>query len=136
MIEHLAKLLTGQGLLGPQADSELSHLLFNVAILLLSLRLVWVYPGNPWVYPLAFLAAVHGVEHVYIYQQYLVSGIANGPGLIGRRGALGLISIDRLQLHNIYNGLELVLMVLGFQHEFTETIAKTEVQGEALEVSR
>jgi hypothetical protein len=114
LIEHISKAIQGQGLLGPSFDTELSHLLFNGAIALLSVALVAIYPRNPWVYPLIVLAIFHALEHVYIYQEFLKTGIANGPGLLGRGGAIGLIPLDRVDLHNVYNGFEMILLVLGF----------------------
>lgn len=59
----------------------------------------------------------HGIEHVYIYEIYLRTGVTNGPGLLGLGGALGLIPLDRLDLHNTYNGFEMILIALGFTHE-------------------
>jgi hypothetical protein len=117
LIEHISVAIQGKGLLGAQFDSEASHLVFNGAIAVLSVVLVLVYPRNPWVYPLVVLSIFHGIEHVYIYDQYLRTGVTNGPGLLGRGGAIGLIPLDRLDLHNVYNGLEMILMTLGFWHE-------------------
>jgi len=117
LIEHIAKAITGAGLLGPSFDSEASHLLFNGAIAILSVLVVLVHPRNPWVYPLVMLSVVHGIEHVYIYSQFLETGISDGPGLLGRGGVIGLIPLDRIDLHNVYNGFEMVLLVLGFWHE-------------------
>jgi hypothetical protein len=120
LLEHIAKRLTGAGVFGSELDSEISHLLFNGAVALLALALVAVYPRNPWVYPLAVLSVFHGVEHSYIYSEFLKTGVTGGPGLLGLGGAFGLIPIDRLDVHNIYNGLEMVLITLGLWHE-TET---------------
>jgi hypothetical protein len=117
LIEHIAKQISGSGLLGPSFDSEVSHLVFNGVIALVSLLLVAVYPCNPWVYPLAVLSVFHGIEHVYIFEQFTRTGLSDGPGLLGRGGAIGVIPIDRLDLHNIYNGAETILIVLGFWHE-------------------
>jgi hypothetical protein len=117
LIEHISVAIQGRGLLGSQFDSELSHLLFNGAIAVLAVVLVIVYPRNPWVYPLMMLSVFHGVEHVYIYHQFLETGIVAGPGLLGRGGAIGVIPLDRLDLHNLYNGVEMILMVLGFWNE-------------------
>src|SRR5712692_6442318 len=97
LIEHIAKAISGQGLLGPAADTELTHLLFNGLVAAFALALVWVYP-------LAVLSVLHGIEHVYIYEQYLRTGVTNGPGLFGLGGAIGIIPLDRLDLHNVYNG--------------------------------
>jgi hypothetical protein len=86
---------------------------------------VLVYPRNPWVYPLLVLAIFHGIEHVYIFKEFLKTGISDGPGLLGRGGAIGVIPIDRLDLHNIYNGFEMSMMTLGFWNE-TELLLEEE----------
>lgn len=117
LIEHIAQRVIGSGLLGPSFDSELSHLLFNIAIAVVSIVLVAAYPRNPWVYPLVVLSIFHGIEHVYIYVEFLGTGVSNGPGLLGLGGAIGVIPLDRLDLHNVYNGFEMILMVLGFGYE-------------------
>jgi len=117
LIEHIAKQLSGAGLLGPSFDSEISHLIFNSLIAVIALGLVAVYPRNPWVYPLAVLSAFHGVEHAYIFDQFVKTGVSNGPGLLGLGGAIGAIPLDRLDLHNVYNGIEMILMALGFWNE-------------------
>ena len=117
LVEHIAKAIGGEGLLGAAADTEFTHLAFNGTIALLSVVLVLVYPRNPWTYPLLLISMFHGIEHVYIYEQYLRTGLSNGPGLLGLGGAIGLIPLDRLDLHNTYNGVEMVLMVLGIRHE-------------------
>ena len=125
LIEHISVAIQGKGLLGSQFDSELSHLLFNGAIAVISILLVLVYPRNPWVYPLLVLSIFHGIEHVYIYRQFLETGVTNGPGLLGRGGAIGLIPLERLDLHNVYNGVELILMTLGIWNE-TEIMLEKE----------
>src|ERR1700737_3111105 len=80
LIEHISVAIQGRGLLGSQFDSELSHLLFNGAIAMLSVALVLVYPRNPWVYPLLVLSIFHGIEHAYIYGRFLETGLTDGPG--------------------------------------------------------
>lgn len=126
LIEHIAKQLSGAGLFGPSLDTEVSHLIFNGLIAIVSLVLVAVYPHNPWVYPLCVLSVFHGIEHAYIFEQFLRTGVTNGPGLFGVGGAFGVIPLDRLDLHNVYNGLEMILMVLGF---WTETEVYLEQTG-------
>jgi hypothetical protein len=118
LIEHISVAIQGKALLGAQFDSEISHLLFNGVIAILSVVLVLVYPRNPWVYPLMILSIFHGIEHVYIYDQFLKTGVSNGPGLLGLGGVIGVIPLGRIDLHNVYNGLEVVLMVLGLSYEF------------------
>jgi hypothetical protein len=117
LIEHISVAIQGKGLLGPQFDSELSHLLFNGLIAIVSVVLVAVYPRNPWVYPLCVLSVFHGIEHVYIFDQFLRTGVTDGPGLFGMGGAFGVIPLERLDLHNVYNGMELILIALGLQGE-------------------
>lgn len=126
LIEHIAKKLSGSGLLGASFDSEVSHLVFNGIIAIVAILLVAVYPRNPWVYPLVVLSVFHGIEHVYIFEQFNRTGLSDGPGLLGLGGAIGVIPIDRLDLHNIYNGFEMILMVLGCWHESEVVLAKTE----------
>lgn len=126
LIEHIAKAITGAGLLGPSFDSELSHLLFNGAIAILAILLVHAYPRNPWVYPLAAISVLHGIEHVYIFEQFLRTGLTSGPGLLGSGGVIGLFPLGRLELHNFYNGLELILIVRGFGVEIDDILDRTE----------
>jgi len=130
LIEHIAKAISGQGLLGPAADTELTHLLFNGLVAIFALALVWAYPRNPWVYPLVVLSALHGIEHVYIYEQYLRTGVTNGPGLFGLGGAIGVIPLDRLDLHNVYNGFEIILMTLGVRYELDRHLTTAKGIGE------
>lgn len=122
LVEHISVAIQGRGLLGPQFDSEISHLMFNSLIAVLSFALVAVFPRNPWVYPLAVLSAFHGIEHVYIFEQFMRTGLTNGPGLLGRGGAIGLIPVERLDLHNIYNGVEVILLQLGLWYEVEDTV--------------
>lgn len=117
LIEHISVAIKGSGLFGSAADTELTHLLFNGAIAVLAVILVLAYPRNPWVYPLTVLTTLHLAEHIYIYQQFVRTGLVNGPGLLGVGGALGVIPLPRLELHNVYNGVEMILIVLGFWYE-------------------
>ncbi|MGH2473134.1 MAG: hypothetical protein ACRDG6_12230 [Candidatus Limnocylindria bacterium] len=63
------------------------------------------------------LSIFHGIEHVYIFSEFLKTAASNRPGLLGLGGAIGVIPIERPDLHNIYNGFEMILMVLGFNFE-------------------
>ncbi|MBI2772962.1 MAG: hypothetical protein HYX56_00505 [Chloroflexi bacterium] len=124
LIEHIAIAIIGSGLLGASFDSELSHLLFNGAIAVLSVLLVFTYPRNPWVYPLMVLSIFHGIEHVYIYSEYVKTGISNLPGLLAQGGAIGIVPLDRIDLHNVYNGVEIALMTLGLGYEVETKLAQ------------
>jgi hypothetical protein len=124
LIEHISQAIQGQGLLGTGFDNELSHLVFNGLIAIGAVAIVVAYPRNPWAYPLGALSIFHGIEHVYIFHEFLITGISNGPGLLAQGGAIGLIPLDRLDLHNVYNGTEVILMVLGLNHELWSAIAE------------
>jgi hypothetical protein len=124
MIEHLSLALRGVPLLGAEADSQLFHFLFNSAIAVVACVLLFRHPRNPWVYVLAIVALLHESEDLYVYAHYvLASGALNGPitegetGLLGIGGAIGVIPITQLDLHNIYNGSEWILVTLGFWYE-------------------
>lgn len=122
LIEHIAVKLQGTGLLGTTFDNELSHLLFNGLIAVWAVVLVAAYPRNPWVYPLLVLSLVHGTEHIYIFAEFMRLGVSNGPGVLAQGGVIGVIPLIREDLHNVYNGLEAILMVLGFGHEVQATV--------------
>jgi len=124
--EHISVAILGHGLLGQAFDSELSHFLFNGVIAILSIVLIAIYPRNPWVYPLCVISLFHEAEHVYIFSQYLQYGASGGPGLLGDGGLWGIIPISRWQLHNIYNGFEVILLMLGFIYETDTVLAKSE----------
>jgi hypothetical protein len=124
LIEHIAIALQGKPLLGPAFNTEVSHLVFNDVIALVAILLVLVYPHNPWVYPLVVLTTFHGIEHIYIFEQFLRTGVSNGPGLLGLGGAIGIVPLDRLDLHNVYNGFEMILLALGFWHETEDLLTK------------
>lgn len=128
LAEHILVKLTRAPLLGPAANSEEAHLIFNGLVAIVALALVWSFSRNPWVYPLALLSVFHGIEHVYIYELYLRTGITNGPGLLGLGGALGVIPLDRLDLHNAYNGFELILLTLGFWQEADLRVCETSME--------
>lgn len=145
LIEHISAAIQGRGLFGPQLDSEVSHLVFNSAIAVFSVALAAMYRRNPWVYPLVVIALFHGVEHVYIYDQFTKTGVSDGPGLLGIGGLIGVVPLDRLDLHNVYNGFEMILMVLGFWNEAEVSLltaeqgmnpGKVSVSGDALALPR
>jgi hypothetical protein len=122
LAEHIAVKLRGSALLGAAADSEETHLAFNSAIAVLTFVLVWAYRSNPWVYPLAVISLLHASEHVYIYLQYMRTQTVGGPGLLGVGGLLGIVPLERVDLHNAYNGVEVILMMLGFRFEISEAL--------------
>jgi hypothetical protein len=124
LAEHILIKLTGAAVLGSAANSEETHLFFNGFVAVWAMALVWAFPRNPWVYPLALLSIFHGIEHAYIFEQYLRTGVTHGPGLLGLGGAIGWIPLNRLDLHNVYNGFEMILMVLGLWNETEALLAE------------
>jgi hypothetical protein len=127
VIEHISMVVLGRALLGPQFDSEISHFVFNTGIALLALYLIAIRRSNPWLYPLAAIAVLHGAEHAFILEEYIRTGNVAGPGLIGAGGLIEIFPIQRMALHNTYNGLELVLMVMGLHTEIQPLIDPSEV---------
>jgi hypothetical protein len=117
LIEHISVRVQGHALIGEELNSELSHLLFNLMIAVGSVCLVALLRANPWTYPLAALAVLHLIEHTYIFAVFLQSGVPDGPGLFARGGVIGIMPLERLDLHNVYNGVEIVLMTLGLHLE-------------------
>lgn len=69
---------------------------------------------------------LHIAQHVYIYQQFLRTEVVNGPRLFGLEGAFGSIPLPRLELHNIYNGIEMILIALGFWYEAEDRLMVAE----------
>lgn len=115
--EHISMAIQGHGLLGPEFNTELSHFLFNGLIFLLATVMFFVFPRNPWLYPLVVVCGFHELEHCYIFSNYLRTGIVGAPGLLGSGGAIGVLPIARTQLHNIYNGTEVILLTLGLTYQ-------------------
>lgn len=117
LVEHIAKALTGSAFFGASFDNDVSHLVFNGAIALLAVTLVAIYPRNPWVYPLALLCVFHAADHIFIVAEFIRTGVEGRPGLFGLGGALGLIPVPTNDIHNLYNGVEMILIVLGLWNE-------------------
>ncbi len=138
MVEHLSLAFRGQPLLGVEADSQFFHFFFNSAIAIIAAALVLRHPRNPWVYALAAVALLHESEDLYVYARFvLTSGSVDGPisegeaGLMGVGGALGLIPLQQIDLHNIYNGFEWILVALAFWHELVSLLFKWDGKTEA-----
>ena len=120
LAEHIFVKVFGAPLIGAAANNEFTHLAFNSVIALASVFLVINFRYNPWVYPLAVLAVFHMFEHVYIYGHHMSTGIVGGPGLLGVGGVIGLIPLERVDLHNVYNGFEMIFIVLGLSFEIED----------------
>jgi hypothetical protein len=88
-----------------------------VGVAIVALMLARQLPRNLWVYPLAGVALAHGLEHAYAYGHLLTSGVGASRGLLGTGGVIGLIPLPPVDLHNVYNGVELILLTLGLQYE-------------------
>jgi len=128
LVEHLSLAFRGVAFLGPEADSPLTHFVFNTLIAVLAIVLVRSYRGNPWVYPLAIVAFFHELEDGYNYFHFaFATGLLDGPpqllatGVLARGGVLAVLPVAPVDLHNLYNGLEWILLALGFWHQ-TEAV--------------
>jgi len=127
---HISLALTGHAIFGPEADTQLIHFSFNTAIAALTVLVAVKHRRNPWVYPLLMVAWLHEIEDLYTYVRFvLATGALDGPiiegehGLLGRDGALALLPIAQVELHNWYNGLEWILITLGFAHELDAALS-------------
>jgi hypothetical protein len=131
LVEHLSLAFRGAAFLGPEADSPLHHFLFNTLIALLAVVLVRSYRENPWVYALAAVAVFHELEDAYNYFHFaFATGLIDGPpqpdanGVLARGGILGVLPVAPVDLHNLYNGLEWILLALGFWHQTEHVVAE------------
>ena len=124
LLEHVTLALSGNAFLGPEADTQLFHYAFNTLILFSSAILVRTYSRNPWTYVLLIVAGLHEAEDTttyvrFVLQSHVLNGLldASDPGLMGIGGTIGLLPLRAVDLHNLYNGLEWILVTLGFWHE-------------------
>jgi hypothetical protein len=121
-IEHMAQMveLHLMGLPGPKANGiigflnvEWVHLIWNSAILVAALMLLFVYWRNVWLWMLFVFAIYHEAEHVYIVSVYVQTQRLGIPGLLAKGGVIGGgLPIPRPDLHAIYAIFELALVVV------------------------
>jgi len=78
-------------------------------------------------------------EDTYNYIQFVeITGKINGPaanvgaGLLGSGGRLAIFPIGQLDLHNAFNGLEWILIVLGLAHEIDAVTTQSATVSAAL----
>jgi len=142
LIEHLSLAFRGVAFLGPEADSPLSHFAFNTVIAVLALLLLRAYRANPWVYPLVIVTTLHELEDGYNYVQFVMTtGLLNGAalldanGVLGLGGALGVLPIAPVDLHNLYNGLEWILPTLGFWYATQEVLGRAQASTDSVEAT-
>jgi CRP-like cAMP-binding protein len=137
-----------------ELDRELVHFIWDGLILVacIIVRVHFRNSKNIWLTLALVAAAVHQVEHCYLFGNYvfnnyfynhggyflgvhIVNGIAAQNGLLGYQGLLGSaipfinpILPSRINLHFIYNTLVFIPMVLAFrkqvQYIYDEWIAK------------
>lgn len=130
LIEHILLVLSGKPFFGQAAQSQMWHFSFNTTIGVVAVIVLLVYRRNPWVYPLVLITSMHGIEDAYRYVQFVIgTGQLDGllsladPQLFGIGGRIGLIPLEPTDLHNLWNGLEWILITLGFAHEVEATLA-------------
>jgi len=135
-----------------ELDRELVHFVWDGLILVATIvvRIYFRKSKNIWLTLAIVAAAVHQVEHIYLYGNYVFNNfyyvhgnmpflgitVKNVPeGLLGYNGVLGSafpainsLLPGRINLHFIYNTLVLIPMVLAFrkqlQYVYDEWLAK------------
>ncbi|MBA2286842.1 MAG: cyclic nucleotide-binding domain-containing protein [Ktedonobacteraceae bacterium] len=129
-----------------ELDRELVHFVWDGLILVATIvvRLHFRHVKNPWMTAAIIAAAIHQVEHCYLFGIYLflpalyhnggtflgvhiINGIAAQNGLMGHNGFVGsLTSINgpinailpsRINLHFIYNTFVFIPMVFAFRSQ-------------------
>lgn len=135
-----------------ELDRELVHFAWDGAILIACLILFLKFRDNPWTFWALLAAAVHQIEHVYLFGSSL--DISSGypgkgawlglaaqqvdAGLLARNGVIGtLIGLDgflntilpnRINIHFIYNLLVFIPMLGAFLYQvariYDEWLAK------------
>lgn len=124
-----------------ELDRELVHFVWDGLILIacIVLRVHFRNVKNIWLTLAVVAAAVHQVEHIYLFGNYvfnnnfynhggdflgvhIMNGVAAQAGLLGHNGVLGtaipplnVLLPGRINLHFIYNVLVLIPMVLAFR---------------------
>lgn len=137
-----------------ELDRELVHFVWDGLILVATIvvRIYFRKSKNIWLTLAIVAAAVHQVEHVYLFGNYvfnnyfynhggyflgvhIIDGLSAQNGLLGYNGVIGSlfpainpILPSRINLHFIYNSLVLIPMVLAFrkqlQYVYDEWLAK------------
>lgn len=130
MIEHsvqVGQLLATNGALADshgifgQLDFELVHFVTDTTLWISLGLLVIIFKGrNPWLLVAFAAAALHQVEHFYLFwlnhadnDLYLSGGVA---GIMGNHGLIGS-PLDRPYLHYTYNFIVFVPMVIALWDE-------------------
>jgi CRP-like cAMP-binding protein len=137
-----------------ELDRETVHFIWDGLILVATIvvRIYFRKSKNVWLTLAVIAAAIHQVEHIYLFGNYvfnnyfynhggyflgvhIVNGLAAQNGLLGYNGFIGSlfpfinpILPARINLHFIYNTLVLIPMVLAFrkqlQYVYDEWLAK------------
>jgi CRP-like cAMP-binding protein len=137
-----------------ELDREVVHFVWDGLILVacIVVRIHFRKSKNIWLNVALIAAAIHQVEHIYLFGNYefntyfyyhggyflgvhIMNGIAAQNGLLGYNGFIGSlfpfinpILPSRINLHFIYNTLVLIPMILAFrkqlQYVYDEWLAK------------
>lgn len=105
-----------------QLDTEWIHFSANLITLLLVLVLLSRFRQNVWLWVTAVVGTWHVIEHSYILNVYLQTGVTSSPGLLTKGGALGGgLPFIRPDMHFIYNLLVTVPLMLAFAYQLRRT---------------
>lgn len=134
LLEHVSQMIEIHvlGLSGPDArgiigtlDVEWVHFVWNTWVFLAVVVLLVRFNGNRWLWLALPLTSWHAIEHAFIVSGYVSTGISGLPGLLSQGGALwGGVPVVRPDLHFIYNLIETVPLLLGFEAQVQRSAAR------------
>lgn len=107
-----------KAILGQIFDAEWFHFLFNTYLLSMVILFLTRNPRNPWLWVGLMAGILHECEHLYLIHNYIVSHKALQPGLIGKGGALGILTdVTRPWVHFGYNFIETAPLIMAVCHQ-------------------
>jgi hypothetical protein len=124
LLEHAVQMLQihvlheppplSKGVFG-QLDIEWVHFVWNTWVLVALAMLAAKYRDNRWLLGTLLFALWHEAEHISMIISYVSTGVAGSPGLLAQGGKIGGgLPIKRPDLHFIYNLVETVPLLVGF----------------------
>ena len=67
------------------------------------------------------MAVWHEAEHLFIMAEYLSTGVAGTPGLLGKGGEIAGGVLVRPDLHFLYNVVETTPLLIAFAYTLRRT---------------
>ena len=135
LLEHVSQMIEIHvlRLSGPDArgiistlDVEWVHFVWNTWVLVAVVVLLVRFKANRWLWLVLPLTGWHAIEHAFIFSGYLSTGVSGMPGLLAQGGALwGGLPVVRPDLHFIYNLVETVPLLVGFEAQVQRSAPRT-----------